>query len=303
MSTLRRVSASRLNSIDQCTMKFYMGEVLGLPEKVWPRTHAGTIVHSVLECLCRDKHRHHHDAVVAAQSVYASTAIGRLIRTWQYKTKVGDDIIADVDNMCMVAINHTNFLDEGAIRRFEPEHEFKMTLENGVVVKGFIDRLCQMPDRWIVHDYKTARQKATKAEVRDSYQSLTYQLYLWKTYGALAECRYYFLRHGPTKMTPQKHVMVTPAATPEQLAGFEKYLEHMGKMVNSFGIEEAHSGFCTDSGFCEKVCSYRRPLNYWAVVDKTSGQTVATYMLDNRPQISDNQILEERSHNGCPKFN
>lgn len=301
--TLRRISASRLNSIDQCTMKFYLGEILGLPEKVWARTHAGSAAHSVLEALYRNKHREHYEAVKKHQTIYASPGITRLVKFWQQKTKMENDIVADIDSMCMVAINHTNFLDEGAIQRFEPEHEFKMTLPSGGVVKGFIDRMAEFSDAFVINDYKTARNKFTKAEVANSYQSLVYQLYVWKTFGKLAEVRYWFLRHGPTKMTPKKHLMVTPPATPEQLKGFESYLEYMWNVVNSFGLVEAHSGYCSDQGFCDRVCSYRNPMDYISIKDKNTGELVGNYMLDNVPQLKDNHVAETMHFDGCAKFN
>ncbi len=202
----------------------------------------------------------------------------------------------------MVAINHTNFLDEGAVKSFAPEHEFHMTLSNGVVVKGFIDRMAEFPNSFVISDFKSARNKMTKAEVRDSYQSKVYQLYVWKTFGKLASVRYIFLRHGPTSRAPDKHIMITEPATPEQLAGFEKYLEHMGKVVNAFGLAEAHSGFCADTSFCDRVCSFRKPMTYLALVDE-SGATISTHMLDNAPHPAYNQRIEERSFGGCSRFN
>lgn len=303
MSTPRRISASRLNAIDQCTMKYYLHEILGLPEKTWPRTHAGSTSHSVLEALARPKHRAHYDAVKAANSIYGSAAIGRLVRLWQSRTKMKDEIVADVDAMCMLAINQTDFLDEGAIRRFDPEHEFNMTLPSGGIVKGYIDRLAQYPDRWVIWDYKSQRERFTAKEVKDSYQSLTYQLYLWKTFGVLAEVRYVLLRHPPTKRTPEKHIQITPPATPAQLIGFEQYLDHMWGVVNSFGMTEAHAGYCGDEGFCLRVCSYRYPMTYLAVVDQATGQTISTHMLDNPPNLAYNQRVEERSFSGCARFN
>ncbi len=302
MSTPRRISASRLNAIEQCTMKYYLNEICGLPEKTWERTVMGTIAHSVLECLVRPKHRAHHDAVKAANSIYASEPIKRLARLWQSRARISDTNMADLDSMCMVAINHTNFLDEGAVKVFAPEHEFHMTLSNGVVVKGFIDRMAEFPNSFVISDFKSARNKMTKAEVRDSYQSKVYQLYVWKAFGKLASVRYIFLRHGPTNRAPDKHIMITEPATPAQLAGFEQYLEHMGKVVNAFGLPEAHSGFCADEGFCERVCSYRRPMTYLALVDE-SGATVSTHMLDNPPHPAHNQRIEERRFGGCTRFN
>jgi RecB family exonuclease len=298
----RRISASRLNSIDQCTMKYYMGEILGLPEKIWARTHAGSAAHSVLECLARAKHRKHLDMIKRDQSIYTSPPVARLVRAWQAHTKMPDEIVADIDSMCMVAINHSNFLDEGAVTKFEPEHEFTMTLSNGGMVRGFIDRMAEYPNSFVIKDYKTARNKFTKADVADSYQSLVYQLYVWKTFGKLAEVQYIFLRHPPTTRTKDKHIMVTKPATPEQLAGFERYLAHMWEKVNAFGLDDAHSGYCQDEGFCERVCTYRRPYDYYTVVDET-GQTISAHMLDNPPNPSYNQKVEVRHCSGCPRYN
>lgn len=302
MSTPRRISASRLNAIEQCTMKYYLNEICGLPEKTWARTHAGSCVHAILESLVKPKHRAHYDVIKAANTIYASPAISRLVKRWQARTKMADEIVADIDSMCMVALNHTDFLDEGAVRRFDPEHEFKMTLPSGGIVKGFIDRLAQYPHRWVIWDYKSQRNRFSVEDVRDNYQSLTYQLYLWRTFGALAEVRYVLLRHPPTKRTPDKHIQITPPATPEQLIGFERYLDHMWHVVNAFGLPEAHAGLCSDGGFCRNVCSYYAPLRYLALKDE-SGAILSTHMLDNPPHPLYNQTVVEMSHPGCPKYN
>lgn len=303
MSEPRRISASRLNAIKQCTMKFYLSEILRLPEKVWARTHAGSCCHSILQVLYTPKHWSHYFLIKTHQSIYASPAIIRLVKAWQHKTKMSDEIVADIDSMCLVAINHSDFLDEGAVRRFEPEHEFNMTLENEATVRGFIDRLAQFPNSFVISDYKTARNKHSKADIVSSYQSLVYQLYVWKTYGALAEVRYYFLRHPPTARTPDKHVMVTPPATPDELAGFEYYLQHMWQVVNSFGIKEAHDGFCTDYGFCKNVCSYFKPFSYIRVTNRDTNDIIKNYSIDESPNLSDNEVAEVISHPGCPKHN
>ncbi len=289
-------------------MKFYLNEIVGLPEKVWPRTSAGVVAHGILECLARDKHRLQHDVVKAAQTIYASPSVVRLLRAWTHNTKMPHDIVADIDSMCMVAINHTNFLDDGAIRRFDPEHEFTLTLSSGAVIRGYIDRLAQFADRWVISDFKTAREKHSKKEVAQSYQSLCYQLYIYKTFGALAEVRYFFLRHAPTKMTPNKHVMITPPATPAQLAGFEAYLEHMYKVVNSFGLAEAHSNYCADSFFCQRVCSFYKPGVYWSI-SKPDGSTRKIWIdskmgLDiQEPILYDGETCQKLTSAGCPRYN
>lgn len=299
----RRVSASSLKTLSECTMKYYLSRVEMLPEKTWPRTHAGSASHSVLEALYSEKHRHHYEAVKNAGSIYASPAIQRLVNVWQWKTKMEDSIVADIDGMCMVAINETNFLDEGATKRFEPEHEFRLTLKNGGTVKGFIDRLAEYGDQFVIWDYKTQRDKFTNEEVLNNFQSLVYQLYVWRTFGKMAEVRYLMLRHAPTKRFPNRHLQVTPPATPAQLEGFSIYLEHMHNVMNNFGLEEAQLKYHEDRGFCDRVCSYRKSFPYVRVTKVKTGELVGKYFLDFCPQIKDDELAERCTFKGCLRFN
>lgn len=287
-------------------MKFYLNEVLGLPEKQWARTAAGSCVHSILELLRHDKWRKYHDKVKAEQTIYAVPSIKRLVRAWAYREKMSDEIVADIDGMCLVAINHSDFLDEDAVERFPPEHEFKLTLPNGAVLKGFLDRFARMKSLFRITDYKTSRNKKTRAEVIDNYQSLCYQLFVWMTYGALAEVRYIFLRHPPTARAPDKHLMITQPATPAQLKGFAHYVQYMWEWINSFTEEDARSSYCTDQGFCDRVCSYRTPFKYMVVTKK--GEKERRYWIDPKTgelpyQVQPDETSEIREHPGCPRFN
>lgn len=302
----RRVSASRLAAIEQCTMKFYLNEILGLPEKVWQRTSAGSCAHSILELLRRDKWREYHDKVKDAQTIYVIPAMARLVRAWAYREKMSDEIVADIDSMCLVAINHSDFLDEDAVERFEPEHEFKITLPNGAVLKGFLDRFARLKDVFRITDYKSSRNKKTKAEVVDNYQSLCYQLFVWLTYKMPAEVRYIFLRHPPTKTAPAKHLMITPPATEAQLKGFAHYVQYMWEWINSFTEEDAESNYCTDQGFCDRVCSFRVPFKYMVVNKK--GEKERRYWIDPKTgelpyQVQPGEEYEIREHGGCKRYN
>jgi hypothetical protein len=233
--------------------------------------------------------------------------MSRLVRAWAYREKMSDEITADIDAMCLVAINHSDFLDESATQRFEPEHEFKLTLPNGAVLKGFLDRFARFGDLFRITDYKSSRQKKTKAEVIDNYQSLCYQLFCWLTYGKLAEVRYIFLRHPPTKMTPNKHIMVTPPATPEQLKGFAFYVQYMWELINRFTMKEAVSGYCVDTSFCDRVCSFRTKFTYMVVTKKGESKP-RKYWIDPRTgelpyTAKPDETVEIKSHPGCARWN
>src|SRR4051812_13140668 len=81
----RRVSASSIKALLQCSMAYYYERVLGLPSKVWPRTIMGSLAHSIFECLRHPRHRRHFDAITAPgdRVDYAlSPAVARLVRAW-----------------------------------------------------------------------------------------------------------------------------------------------------------------------------------------------------------------------------
>lgn len=300
----RRISASRIKLVNDCSYRFYASEYLKVPEKTWPRTHVGTVAHAVFEALYPEKHRKVYDLIKKEGTIYASKSIERLVKIWQGKTVVSDELISDIDPMVMMVLNHTDFLDEGATRRFEPEHEFTMTLANGGLVRGYIDRLAFFGDRAIVWDYKSQKNRFDKEEVEDSFQSLMYQWYVWKTYGLLAEVRYVLLRHPPTKRDPSKHIQITMPATPTQLRGFEVYITHMWEVVNRFGPKDATANFKEDDpGFCRNVCTYYRPTSYLSVKKKGSNALVANFALDANPQVGHDEYVETCIHKGCPKYN
>ncbi len=301
---VRRLSASRLKLMNDCSWRFYASEYLLWPEKVWPRTHVGTVAHAVFEALYPDKHREHYNEITMQQTIYASKAIARLVKIWQKKTNVSDELIGDIDPMVMMVLNHTDFLDTEATKRFEPEHEFTMVLRNGGKVRGYIDRMAFFGERAIVWDYKSQKERFDKDEVENSFQSLVYQWYVYKTYGLLAEVRYVLLRHPPTKKDPSKHIQITMPATPEQLAGFESYLEHMYGVINQFGDKEARANFKEDDpGFCRNVCTYYTSKEYVSILKKGTNQLVGNHLPEYAPQLKDDEYVVKKRFSGCPKFN
>lgn len=304
----RKVSASSLKQLEKCTMQFYLSRYLKLPEKVWAKTIIGSLAHAIFECLYRSKHREHYDAIKKASTIYASPVVARLVKIWKNRHNISDELIADLDDMILLVFNKTNFLDEGAIQKFDSEIEFKIQLSNGGYINGFIDRMAEFKDKWVITDYKSQGQRFTKNEVEDNFQSLMYQLYVWKTYGKLAEVQYIMLRHPPTSRTPDKHLQITKPATPEQLAGFECYLEYMAELFNKFGEREAKTHFHDDEGFCERVCSYRRPFKYMIVKKKDGKGDEKRFWIDPKAeglpyQVKDDEESQIVSHSGCIKWN
>src|ERR1035437_2292037 len=171
----RRVSASSIKALLQCSMAFYYERILRLPTKVWPRTVMGSLCHSVFECLRHPRHRHHYDTITAPKTSVdytLSPALARLVRAWKVKHAIADELLADLNAMLYVGLLLIDFhwtqadKDEtGVPKTHGPEHEFDLVLEDGTEVKGFIDDMGEMADIMVVRDYKSQKQRFTADEL------------------------------------------------------------------------------------------------------------------------------------------
>lgn len=298
-----RLSASRLASLEQCSYKFYCNEVLKLPEATHPKTLCGSALHSILEALVKPRHRKHYDQIMAAQSVYSSKAISRLVRWWKVKHSIPENIIADLDAMALLVLNETDFFCQGAEELLPPEHEFLFDTKTAPL-KGFIDKLARYKDYFKIIDYKSKGKRFTEKELKDNYQASVYQLYVWKKFKMPAIVEFVMARHAPTTRTPDKHLQIVPAKNEQQLRGFELYLEFVGERFKSFGLEDAYSDFAAhDSSrksFCQYVCKFKDPFDYVAVTK--NGELVRTHFLDDKVVLAEGESSEVRSHKGCPAF-
>jgi CRISPR/Cas system-associated exonuclease Cas4 (RecB family) len=302
-----RLSASKIKALTDCARKFYCNFILMLPEKTHPRTICGSIVHSVLECCARPRHHKHYDMIMSGRkSVYNSPAVARLVRMWQDKHNLAQDIIDDVDDMVLVVFNHTNFFDEGATQTFPPEHEFNIKLPSGGAIKGFIDRFAIYGSESVITDYKSQKMRFTDEELKNNIQATMYQAYVMYTFGLPARVNFILLRHPPTKRDPQKHIQTVEPKTKEQIDGFFVYLEYLASIFGNFGLQESISNYCADKPekayFCQYICKFKEPMDYVAHIG-TDGKIIRGYFMDDKmPELKEGESLEPRHYGGCPRF-
>jgi hypothetical protein len=301
-----RFSASRVKSLLTCSYAFYCKEVLMLPEKVWGRTFVGSCVHSILECLCNPRHKKHYDAIVdkmAKKVAYEkSPVIARFIRIYQWKNPLmTDEMVADINKMLKVALLDTDFFFEGAIKVFEPEFKFEFKVGEATI-KGFLDRCAEYPDKIIVRDYKSQRNKFTQDELDENIQALIYQYVMTLNYNKPTEMQFVLLRHGPKKNDPLNHLQIVPPPPPEAFEGLKLYIQDIYEKLNGFSYEMACSRLCEDKGFCQRVCSFHKPFQYWAVREKANGDIASGHYFDKPPTNIDTtkQFIALEQWKGCP---
>ncbi len=319
MSNTLRISASSLKALTDCTMAFYYDRILKLPQKQWPRTIIGSLVHSIFECLRNPRHRKHYDLIVHSDkqgvSYQLSTPLARLVNMWQEKYTIEQDLLTDLNELLHVGLNCIDFhwsaadLDPvtGARRVYGPEHAFHMKLADGVEVKGFIDDMAVVNGVMNVRDFKSAKNKPSMAELPNNVQALTYQAYCWLTFGLPARVEFVYLRHGPTKRTPTKHLQIVEPASPTVIAGFLDYVSHIYGRINQFTLEDALQSPHEDIFFCQRVCTHYAPHPYWVLckADDPKGLSPLSSHLsvDKAQEACDNaangSTILERYHKGC----
>lgn len=295
------ISASKISDLDRCTYLFYCKHVLGLPDSTHWKTRVGSALHNVIEYVLKPKRRAILDKILANGFQFAAfPSIDRYCRMWaaRYKLDLWDH--QNVEEMLQLTfVTLAPYLKEG---EFVSEQRFEIDLGDGATASGYVDIAAIGPDKRII-DMKTKGQKFTKKELAANMQAIIYQMWYYETYGELVSTDFILTRFPPTKRQPKNHLQSVLPATPTQIAGLKYYLKELYGVMNSFGIREAHGSFCTDTFFCDKLCSFRRPMTYLAVVDQATGHTLSTHMLDNAPNLGHNQVLVEMTHPGCPKYN
>lgn len=303
-----------------CSLAFYYSRVLKLPEKEWPRTIIGTIVHAIFESLRNPRHLKEYQLIVGEASAKdpnsvdfrRSKSVARLVQFYQRKHGIAQELIDEINPMLWVGLIlidfHWSKADKdpktGAPMIYGPEHEFMLTLPDGTQIKGFIDDLAQVGGELIVRDYKSARSKFTANETINSIQAAIYQLYCYQKFGKIPRVEFVFLRHPPTSRTPNKHLQITPPPSPAHLEGLTLWVQSMAARAKQFSLEDALAAPSSDDGFCQRVCTHYAPHPYWVVAAKQDPQGLSPLSshlsLDAAQKVCESEgVILERHHAGC----
>jgi len=162
--TVLKLSASAIKTYESCSRKYYYTYIDRQPKKEWAHLELGNFVHDVLE--------HFHKKAVSAPREQWASLVGELCESISTKYNL---IAKDVIRAREMLIWYLSIVfEQGLPPVLANEQSFNIQLDEGLVVRGYIDRIDQhSEDEFEIVDYKTGKSKYL-----DDFQLLIYGLYL-----------------------------------------------------------------------------------------------------------------------------
>jgi putative RecB family exonuclease len=200
------LSPSRAGDFMQCPLLYRFRVVDRLPERPSPAAVRGTVVHAVLERL--------FDLPQGTRTLAAARAL--IPGQWERLREVEPELAAlfDGDGEAVAGWlagaegllgSWFELEDPNRLEPAERELYVETTLDDGLVLRGYVDRVDVAPDGRIrIVDYKTGRAPRESFEAKALFQMKFYALVLWRLRGtvpAMLQLVYLgsgeVLRHAP----------------------------------------------------------------------------------------------------------
>jgi len=164
-----KLSASAIKTYEQCGRKYYYTYVNkpGIERKKWPHLELGNFVHDVLDKF--------HTTLMSQPAYKWTDAMSNICKTSIKKFNLSQEQRTIAKEMLKTYLGKLD--EEGMPNVLSNEQEFKVVLDDDILLKGFIDRIdCEDRKdgkRFHLVDYKTGKSKYL-----DEFQLLVYGLYL-----------------------------------------------------------------------------------------------------------------------------
>ncbi|GAB3213493.1 RecB family exonuclease [Marinactinospora thermotolerans] len=185
-SPARALSPSRATDFLQCPLLFRLRVIDRVPERPSPAALRGTLVHAVLERLFE----------LAPDTRTPDSALALLEPQWnrlREKQPEAAELFADEDELAAwldgareAIRRYFSMEDPGRLEPRERELRLEVTLESGLRLRGYVDRLDVAPDGRIrVVDYKTGKAPAKPYRDKAWLQVHFYALMVWREFGEI----------------------------------------------------------------------------------------------------------------------
>ncbi|MAF24968.1 hypothetical protein CL634_05270 [bacterium] len=303
------LSASRIKTLETCSWIYWSRYHLGLPDTPNDGALRGTICHLIFELLLKPRHKKYFDAMMKANAMEGSPTVVRLVKKFLNKNNImhdrPDDNYELISDMIMVGL-HTDFYgkdQKGTLGKAEKE----FCIENKkpeYKIRGFMDKCIKYKNKIKIVDYKSSKYKFRGDELDSNIQALMYSLAaktLWPDLKPSIE--FQFLRF-PRK--PCQNLEFSD----EEIKGFQTYLEHINKHINSFSEEDSETNFAKDNqksrwmcGIGKWVCPLKSEFKYYSLIDKNEKQIKSSLQEEELKKIKKRgQKIIVKTYEGCPKW-
>lgn len=299
------LSASRIKTLESCSWLYWGKYHLHLPDKSNDGALRGTICHLVFEILLNPRHKRHFDNLLNKKNLEASPAIKRLVIKFLVKNNINnEENYSLIDSMIYVGLSHDFFGHKGAVID-KPEQDFRITnKEPSYNIYGFMDKPIKYKEEKILKivDYKSSKYKFRGEDLESNTQAMMYHLAASKIWPEFKKIivQFLFLRF------PKKPIQELEFSK-DEIKGFEKYLEHINKIINNFDNNNAQSNFAADNTknkwLCEInkwVCPLKNAFDYYVLINKDGSVAKSSFKNDIEPK--DGETIEKREYSGCPRF-
>ena len=301
------ISASRLGTACQCTLRYYYNYILKLPQEEKDYFILGSLSHLVLEILQYQKHREHYDLIIKKNNVFASKAIERLIR--KHVNKHRDLVGHRVDDICGFILTGLkyNFFCDGCNELLDPELNFDIETKE-YRLKGFIDKSAIYSSYAYVGDYKTSKRKPPESEKDGNVQALVYALVLRHKFGRFEKYRIDFIY-----VKFAKDPLYRCEYNNEDLDYFEFYLSNVSKYLTNFShknrLDVIPKGTYRQPMYCgafndelkadltpKFICQFKYKLSFFGVYKE--GKIYKTALTEKELE-GEGLEIKKLQHNGC----
>jgi len=300
------LSASRIKTLESCSWSYWCNYHLKIPQRGNDGARRGTVCHLVFECLLNPRHKKHFDLIIKESNTEASEAIVRLVkknlRKVEALTKENFELCM---SMILVCLNQDFYGTGEELEPAAPELEFLLENKNPKYkIRGFIDKTLVYKDKVKIIDYKTSKYKFRGDDLTANVQAMAYTLASKKKlYPKIknVEVEFQFLKFP---RQPLQQVDISE----EQLNGFEHYLAHVYKLINSFDYQKAKTNFASDSQKSRWLCKagatwrcpYLDPVEYYALKDEFDDILKTSFKKEELGKPKNGERVIKLRYEGCP---
>ena len=318
------ISASRIDSFLECTMKYGFRYLLKCPDTSNDGANRGSVCHDIFEVLSDNKYKNRVKEIIEEKTVRKDKPLWKLVCSYAKKYNVNDDENLNTIDEFIVNGLKSEFYGPSNTVEVYTEKEFDFEYEDTSAginyrCKGFIDKIFVLKDESTntlyleCKDFKSSKVKFDKEKIENNNQTIIYQLALKRFLFPELELRnfsFIFLKF------PQKPIQVANLLSDVQLQGYEHWLTDIQKRINNFSEKNLESNFaannetlkmtrCGKEGFKKDgspyfICQAQLPMDYYVLLNSKKEVVKSSHKLDL--EIGEGESVEKRRYTGCRYF-